>query len=187
MYIVIGVACAFIPEKADALEPKFNKWQVLVQPDGYPKMRYLDLDTKTSIGFVYTNSTDCADLKLEVRRFIEQDVVIPVDAKYAGSFFINSRRYDFPAKVPQVAIAATLQVLQVIWTPDYNVYSQLIKADRIFWRDNAMPTGQRIDISMEGFIPMLNITMEICLTKYIEDNPQNIIRLKKPMYSAVSY
>lgn len=186
MYIVIGVACSFIPE-ADALEPKFNKWQVMMKPDGYPKLRYIDLDSQTSIGFTYTNSTDCSDIKLEVRRFMEQDVVIPVGTMYAGQIFVNNRRFDFPAQAPEVAIAATLQVVQAVWGLGYPFYSELIKADRLFWRDNTMPVDQRLEIGLAGFIPMINITMEMCHLKYIEDNPQNKIRISKPMYSVVNY
>ena len=185
MYIVIGVACAFIPERAHSVEPKFNIWQVLIKPDGYPKLRYLDLDTQTSFGFTYIDSDDCADLKLEVRRFVEGDVVIPDDTVYAGGFFVNNRRFDFPAQVPQVKIAATLQVVQAVWTPSYSFYSELINADLLFWRDNTMPVGVAVTIPMVGFAPMLNISMEICHSQFTIDNPPNTISIL-PMYSAVS-
>jgi len=187
LYIIVGGSCTFI-QRADASDvPTFGTWQVSLQSDGYPRLRYLDLASQTSYVLAYRNSTSCADVKFEYRRFTEQDVYVPVDSMLIGAFAINGKRFDFPATVPTVTNAATLQVIEAVWTPGFPFFSELIKADRIHWRDNAMGTDvPSIEISMEGFGPMLNVTMDICQEKYLKNNPPNKIRKGRDTFAMVT-
>jgi hypothetical protein len=168
IYIIFIGACVY-SERAHSSENvlEFDTWQVTIQQDGWPKLRYLNYATMTSYVLGYMASTSCADVKFEYRRFIEKDIDVPVDATVDGAFAINGKRFDFPATVPTVADVETLQVIQAIWTPEIAFFSELIKADRIHWRDDIMATdAPSIEISMEGFVPMLNHTMDICQEKY---------------------
>jgi len=178
MYIVVGGACVYTKRAYSSEDvPEFDTWQVTIQQDGWPKLRYLNDETMTSYVLGYRNSTSCADVKFEYRRFIEQDIYVPVGTTVNGAFAISGKRFDFPTTVPTVENAATLQVIQAVWTPTFHFFSELIKADRIHWRDDYMATDDpSIEISMEGFGPMLNITMDICNEKYQERNKPNMIR-----------
>ena len=187
LYFIVGGSCTYI-QRADASDvPTFGTWQVSLQGDGYPRLRYLDLASQTSYVLAYRNSTSCADVKFEYRRFTEQDVYVPVDSLLIGAFAINGKRFDFPATVPTVTNAATLQVIEVVWTPGFPFFSELIRADRIHWRDNAMLEDEpSIEISMEGFGPMLNIIMDICHEKYLKNNPPNKIRKGRHTFAMVT-
>ena len=187
LYFIAGGACVYTDRAVASDVPKFDTWQVSLQSDGYPRLRYLDLASQTSYVLTYRNSTSCADVKFEYRRFTEQDIYIPVGAEIIGAFLINGKRFDYPARVPTVTIAATLQVIEVVWTPGFPFFSELIKADRIHWRDNTMDTDMpSIEISMEGFVPMLNVAMDICHEKYIKNNPPNKIRKGRATFAMVT-
>ncbi len=187
LYFFAGGACVYTERANPSEVPKFDTWQVSLQSDGYPRLRYLNLASQTSYVMAYRNSTSCADVKFEYRRFIEQDVYVPVDSILIGAFAINGKRFDFPATVPTVTNAATLQVIEAVWTPGFPFFSELIKADRIHWRDNAMLEDEpSIEISMEGFGPMLNIAMDICHEKYLKNNPPNKIRKGRATFAMVT-
>ena len=188
IYIIFIGACIYT-ERAHSSENvlEFDTWQVTIQQDGWPKLRYLNYATMTSYVLGYMASTSCADVKFEYRRFIEKDIDVPVDATVDGAFAINGKRFDFPATVPTVTNAATLQVIEAVWTPGFPFFSELIKADRIHWRDNAMLEDEpSIEISMEGFGPMLNIAMDICHEKYLKNNPPNKIRKGRATFAMVT-
>jgi len=187
--IVLALShCVINAQKAFSEDiPKFDHWQVSVQADGYPKLRYIHLASQTSFAFTYNASVDCADLKLEVRRFMEKDVYIPMGVMYEGSFAVGGRRFDFEPQIPEQAIAASLKVIQGTWSPDYAFFSKLIAADQLVWRDSF--SGKDVTtISLEGFLPLLTVAMDICHEQYTEDKFGPQIKLKKrPLYSQAAY
>jgi hypothetical protein len=176
VYIIIGMACAFIPENANATETKFDMWQVTETDRGYPRLRFLHLASQTSFVLTYIKSTSCADVKFEYRRFVEQTEIIPLDSEITGAFAINGKRFDFPATVPVIFNAASLKVMQVVWTLGFPFFSELIKADRLHWRDSTMVSDQAsTEITLEGFMEIFNTAMDMCHRQYMIDNSRSQI------------
>jgi len=183
MYVVVAAACFFIPEARSQHEDKFDVWQLRIQNDGYPKMRYIHLVSRTTLAFTYTNSNDCSDLKVEVRRFFEPSAAPLKGQMFGGTFEMSDQTFEFPPQSPIVQPAASLLVVQTTWAPTYFFYSALIKADHFVWKgDEEHATEARVHL--DGFVPMFNIMMDLCHAQYTEDNPTNAFPL--PMYSQVT-
>ena len=87
IYIIFIGACVYT-ERAYSSENvlEFDTWQVTIQQDGWPKLRYLNYATMTSYVLGYMASTSCADVKFEYRRFIEKDI----DSLKSAKQFVHS-------------------------------------------------------------------------------------------------
>ncbi len=158
----------------------FRSWQLGIPKGQYPFLRYFEDRGGYVWIFNFPRSTDCSVTHLEVRKFVDKKLFVPVTKPTIGWFILGKNMFQFPEQIPIVRDAASMKVIRNVWTPNYGFYSALIKADQVQWRDNSMPSGTSIPLDMNMFVDMFELMMDICHEKYRLDNSPNELQIGKP-------
>ncbi len=160
--------------------PIMNTWQGFVMSNGAPRIRYVDLDTRTSISFTYINSKDCTDLKLHVGKFVSPKKASLVDTSFRGGFLIDDKKFLFSAQVPSEMDAGPLKEFSAIWELDEEFITALFSAKKILWTDSEQEVNHFVEVKVEGLPKKLNRLMVICHDAHIRTVPINGIIIDNP-------
>lgn len=175
---MIGMGLVFDAQSQP--RPKMNTWQGFVMSNGAPRIRYVDLDTRTSISFTYINSKDCTDLKLHVGKFVEPSKAPLVDTSFRGGFLIDDKKFLFSAQVPSQMDAGPLKEFSVIWKLDEEFITALFAAKKILWTDSEQEVNHFVEVDTKLLAQKLNRLMVICHDAHIRTVPINGIIIDNP-------
>lgn len=186
-FLALGVVMDMMRKcHASEMPDGFNSWQLVMLPSGAPKLRYVDAETMTAIGFTFINSKDCSDVKLVIRKFYEQDTRVMAGKPFRGVFIIDNEKFRFAAEIPTPKDIGPLTEFTAIWAPSEQFFDALVGAKEIHWKDSTQGVTDLTYIDLDGFTLALNIMMEICYNEYIRVFPPNGIHITNPTEVSIS-